>query len=307
MKLISYFLFLITVTNFVTVTAREQPPSKAEIAAATEYFDKMGFLVLPNFFNKENVQLLQQWKDASERVFTDIFQELYDRGHTAFPQHVRKPQPRKEDYGNVLVAKDGLEYALKEGREEGYKEIVMRNPGRYEIALNRFYSDSSNQVTTEPLLEQIEMIVAPLLRQDNLTNVTVHADLIISTPGAKEQTWHSDGEHVNLEKHEFVHCLNVFIPLEEVTYNRGPTEFFPASHIVTRQPEPMKFNSMPNNTLNQPIAPTLRVGDALLWDYRLLHRGRANIDIVNRPALVFIFHQKWFEDKRNWPKRSIYD
>lgn len=299
MKLLSALMPLLA-----TCVAAKTAPSKAEIEAATAYFDQAGFLLLQNFFSEENKQVLNQWKVESEKVFDDIFHELHDKGYTAFPQHIQISEPGPEDYGNVLAAKK--EYALKEGREEGFQEIVMRNPGRYEISLSHF-DKRNTQVASESLLEQLETIVAPLLRQDNLDNVGMQMDLLIATAGAEEQKWHADGEHQNMEQHAPVHCFSVFVPLVDVPMERGPTEFFPASHFVTRQEEPMKFNSQANNTLNQPLAPTMRVGDALLFDYRLLHRGKANLDIVDRPMLVFIFHQPWFKDLRNWPKRSIYD
>lgn len=304
MKILSILFSLVVI--FAVADAVKAPPSKDEIDAATEYFDAQGVLLLRNFFSDENKQVLNQWKVASEVVFREIFEELHKLGHTRFPQHVQIPKPRTQDYGNVLAKPPQPEYALKEGREVGFQEIVMRNPGRYEINLSRF-TNSSAQVTTAPLLEQLQDIVAALLRQDNIRNVGMSVSLITSAAGAKEQAWHSDGEHLNMEKHELVHCLNVFVPLVDVPEERGPTEFFPASHFVTRQEGTMKFNSNPENTLASPAAPTMRVGDALVFDYRLLHRGKANLDSVDRPMLVFIFHQTWFEDKRNWPQRSIYD
>lgn len=125
MKLIS--TIVVPVLLLIAAAAAKAPPSEAEIDAAKEYFDKRGFLLLQNFFSDENKQVLSQWKAASDGVFREIFQELYDRGHASFPQHVRTPKPRKEDYGNVIALQP--EYAMKEGSQEGFQEIVMRNPG----------------------------------------------------------------------------------------------------------------------------------------------------------------------------------
>jgi len=99
-------------------------------------------------------------------------------------------------------------------------------------------------------------------------------------------------------------------------------------------------------TLRQPVTPELQMGDALMFDYRILHRGRANMsdvvstsdsatdddDVVDdknngakdytatedersagedgcgthRPVLVITFARRWFVDVCNFPKRSIF-
>ena len=65
------------------------------------------------------------------------------------------------------------------------------------------------------------------------------------------------------------------------------------------------------------------MGDALIFDYRVLHRGRANMSdeedeeeeecVVgkdhggrDRPVLVLTFARRWFVDVCNFPKRSIF-
>jgi ectoine hydroxylase-related dioxygenase (phytanoyl-CoA dioxygenase family) len=37
------------------------------------------------------------------------------------------------------------------------------------------------------------------------------------------------------------------------------------------------------------VAPCLSAGDALVFDYRTLHRGRANVSAETRPVLVMTF------------------
>ena len=55
-----------------------------------------------------------------------------------------------------------------------------------------------------------------------------------------------------------------------------------------------------------PVAPCPRAGDALVFDYRVLHRGLAN-DAATRPVLVFTLAQPGFVDALNWPSRRIGD
>ena len=141
--------------------------------------------------------------------------------------------------------------------------------------------------------------------------MSMTTSLIVSTPGAADQSWHADGDHWNLDRHEPCHCLNVFIPLLNITSTQlGPTDLVPTSHYITRQPSPMRIDP---TTLPKPYAPLLDMGDTLVFDYRLLHRGLANQEFphsnnnMNRPLLVLTFSQKWFQDNKNWPLRSLAD
>lgn len=60
-------------------------------------------------------------------------------------------------------------------------------------------------------------------------------------------------------------------------------------------------------TLRAPVWPALKMGDALMFDYRVLHRGRANTTKDNRHFLVLTFCESWFEDILNFPRRSMLD
>jgi ectoine hydroxylase-related dioxygenase (phytanoyl-CoA dioxygenase family) len=61
-------------------------------------------------------------------------------------------------------------------------------------------------------------------------------------------------------------------------------------------------------TLRPPVTPEWVVGDALVFDYRVLHRGKANVSsTVDRPILVLTFSKPWYKDICNFPKRSMYD
>jgi ectoine hydroxylase-related dioxygenase (phytanoyl-CoA dioxygenase family) len=61
-------------------------------------------------------------------------------------------------------------------------------------------------------------------------------------------------------------------------------------------------------TLRPPVTPALKRGDIVVFDYRILHRGRANQSLTrNRPILVLTFAKKWFVDVCNFPKRSMHE
>ena len=84
--------------------------------------------------------------------------------------------------------------------------------------------------------------------------------VLFSLPGAKEQLWHTDGEHLFTSENDFecwsknsskhsensffdktntqsilpAHCINVFIPLVDVGPENGATEFCLGSHFQTK-------------------------------------------------------------------------
>jgi len=162
--------------------------------------------------------------------------------------------------------------------------------------------------------------------------------LLVATPGCPTQSWHADGGHTSLTKHEPCHVFNVFIPLVDVPLSMGPTELRPGTHYHTRNLTSMMLVAKARKTLRSPVTPELKMGDALIFDYRILHRGRANMsDVVatqdsatdndddvikstsideegsaddecgrHRPVLVITFARRWFVDVCNFPKRSIF-
>ena len=166
--------------------------------------------------------------------------------------------------------------------------------------------------------------------------------LIVATPGCTSQSWHADGGHVSLSQHEKCHVLNVFIPLVDVPLSMGPTELRPGTHYHTRNLAPMMLAAKARKSLRPPVCPELKIGDALVFDYRILHRGMANVSDVDvdnddsqhgggtvsapsyeridcnvssgrihscgkdRPVLVLTFARRWFKDVCNFPKRSMF-
>lgn len=138
----------------------------------------------------------------------------------------------------------------------------------------------------------------------------VYAGLIFSYPGSCDQPWHQDGEPLFPElprKQSGVlqaslppYALNVFLPLEDGDGSvvKGPTEFLPGSHKWKDPDE--RLNSVTNDDEEDEektddsdssvasddeairgkkaiIAPVLKQGDALIYDYRVCHRGTANL------------------------------
>jgi ectoine hydroxylase-related dioxygenase (phytanoyl-CoA dioxygenase family) len=106
----------------------------------------------------------------------------------------------------------------------------------------------------------------------------INISIIISTPGSTDQKWHADGGHVDIEQHLPCHCCNIFIPLTAITKENGPTKFRPRSHYYTRQLTPLMLLAKVRKELLPIDAPLVSssLGDIIMFDYRILHRGRGN-------------------------------
>jgi ectoine hydroxylase-related dioxygenase (phytanoyl-CoA dioxygenase family) len=255
-------------------------------------FSRDGFVCLSQAIKSE---ILDEWHQWSLQHFCECFETLFEQGYTLFPQHCTT-----HNGGNV-------EYALKAGAKNGFREVVMRSPGRYELSL--LHCPSNERPSLDPILKVLEPVIPPLLEESTMSNIQMcHVSLLMATPGALEQSWHSDGGHVSLSQHLPCHVLNVFIPLVNVPLELGPTELRPASHYLTRNLARMMLIAKAKKSLCPPVIPALKRGDVLVFDYRILHRGRANQSSTrNRPILVLTFAKKWFVDVCNFPKRSMHE
>ena len=309
-----------------------------------EAFAQNGFFVLRQCFD---VNILLPFREFGNACFAQCFQDLYDHDHIPVPSHRRVTpsivldvlEENNVDDNN----KERYTYTLQQGVLHGFREIVMRSPGRYELSLlhldwnhhhhhgndydydniltNTDQLDKKISLLVEPLKSLLPRLVGPDYTQYEELKLC-HLSLLIATPGSSDQSWHADGGHVNISKHLPCHCFNVFFPLQDTPKVLGPTEIRPASHFLTRNLGPMMLAAKCRKTLKSPVWPELAFGDAIILDYRVLHRGRANqsdddgattnnnnnknFPAMNRNYLVLSYSEPWFKDILNFPKRSMY-
>jgi len=112
----------------------------------------------------------------------------------------------------------------------------------------------------------------------------------ISTGAVPHQKWHGDGGHLFPQEniHHPAYMINVFIPLVDLTTTNGPTEFAPGTHFIDRfERDQVKF----------PILG--QAGDAILFDYRVKHRGLANVSGKDRLVLYMGFSRPFYRDHAN--------
>ena len=80
----------------------------------------------------------------------------------------------------------------------------------------------------------------------------------------KAQAWHVDGPHLSADKYLPCHCLNIFIPLVDMTTELGPTELRPASQFLTRDLNKLYLTAFFKKRLLSPEAPLLSKGSILM-------------------------------------------
>lgn len=288
--------------------------------AINKGFERDGFVCLKatscSFF-PDNI--IKELYNEAMFHFSECFRILYSHRKIPFPSPYRlKPNTTNKS----------REYALGCGVKNGFREIVMRSPGRFEMTfgcdpsgkLNDDHDLKSN-ITFLKLRKTIEVIKQNTLFHSILRSLSSNKDsdgsdiylcnlsIVISSPGASDQGWHADGGHVDTSKHLPCHCFNVFVPLINMTNEKlGPTEIRPGTHFHTRNLAPMMLAAKARKTLRPIVTFPLKAGDMLIFDYRVLHRGKANTTSDDsRPILVMTFARSWFKDRLNFPKKSIHD
>mmetsp|Transcript_25507 Transcript_25507/g.33328 ORF Transcript_25507/g.33328 Transcript_25507/m.33328 type:complete len:264 (-) Transcript_25507:422-1213(-) len=200
----------------------------------------------------------------------------------------------------AIIKSEGLHLGV--GMKEGYKEIVQRSPKRYDIKVPDAgpLADLAHSIITE---SSVSAFLSQVLGKGHRL---IHQDVVIALPEAKEQQWHTDGSHLSQTVHLPCHCLNLFVPLVDLTESNGATELRPASHFLTRNLKKLWLAAYAKKQIQPPVAPLLKAGSILAFDYRLLHHGTANESSEYRPILVLTFSKPWFVDIFNFPSRSLF-
>lgn len=145
------------------------------------------------------------------------------------------------------------------------------------------------QFTTLPELKPLQggasapwsRLVKEILGEDA---VLLHSGVMLSLPGSHVQPWHQDGPHLDFKKHRPCHSLNVFVPLVDVNRANGGTEMVPTTHILGQS----GFDGEPGDKI-KPVVVLPKAGEAILFDYRLKHRGLANNSADARPVVYLTY------------------
>ena len=82
--------------------------------------------------------------------------------------------------------------------------------------------------------------------------------------------------------------------------NMGPTEIRPASQFLTRKLTSMMLAAKARKQLHAPVKPTFSAGDALIFDYRTLHRGTLHVAGKTRALLELVYFKNGYVDILNF-------
>ena len=178
----------------------------------------------------------------------------------------------------------------------GFQEICKRHGGaRFDMAAPLGNgSEASNWLSLEyavgPVVKQV-LSQCSSMREANVDRT----GCVVSLPDAPDQGFHADGPDAGF--------INVFIPLTAVDSRNG-TELVPGSH----EPRDFAFGALPwqDESQFEPLTPQLAVGDILLFDYRLRHRGLANRTASPRPVAYLVYTRAGSSDTHNFPSKSVW-
>ena len=217
----------------------------------------------------------------------------------------------EETYATRDIHACSTENHLKQEQQHCFKfdEVASRCLGRLDVRYKMSEEPFSNAEVVENKI--LMSVVRSLLGNDA---VLLYAGLILSFPSSSDQPWHQDGlmlfsqNELPEEVHLPVYALNVFIPLADVTEDMGPTEFSIGSHKTKEGEKAMQYILNQEESKAKVIGPTLKCGDALIYDYRTCHRGTQNLSAdTTRPMFYLMYARPWFREHINFGKEKLFE
>ncbi len=238
--------------------------------------------------------LLDSMIKQSKQIEYDICQQLTKKGNIW--------QRNNHNSDN-----DHNQKKLEENVAFQYDEVASRCFGRLDIRYGMDQPPFSNDevIANKVILPIIHSLLGKSAR-------LVYTGLILSFPNSANQPWHQDGTALFDEDDGFTsnmhlppYALNVFVPLDDVDEKIGPTEFILGSHYgnvakkIIQEP--------PNNQDVSAIGPLLNIGDVLIYDYRVCHRGTSNLSLEKtRPMIYLMYARPWFYEHLNFGKEKLF-
>ena len=120
----------------------------------------------------------------------------------------------------------------------------------------------------------------------------------VSASTQSAQKWHGDGGHIFEHAHQPPHCINVFVPLDDLRDTNGPTEFVPGTHVLNA------FGETAQQEQDGSFPIKAKSGGVIVFDYRLKHRGGLNSSPDDRLLLCLCYAKPWFQDLGNPRSRT---
>ncbi|HIG60191.1 MAG TPA: hypothetical protein EYQ22_04795 [Gammaproteobacteria bacterium] len=253
----------------------------------------------------------QQNKQVLSQLESDGFSLVHRLCEPALTEHLLKVSREIEaDIKKSLGTKK-----IGIGSRAGYREIVQRSPGRWDIPI------TSDQFAIDHQQMPWWTFITDILGQD-----AEHAfsGVVSSEPVSPEQHWHIDSPHEATE-HLPAHAINVLIALTDLPLVMGPTELARGSHVLSNHlanPTLVSDQLVYQHAGTSPVllvngaceaepeycSSAMSAGSGLIFDDRILHRGMANLSANTRHVAYFSYRRKGYLPYTHFESpRSIFD
>ena len=173
---------------------------------------------------------------------------------------------------------------------------------RYSLRLS-----PKDEIVSEALTSLVKSLSPFLSKYVGADALLYELSVIISDSGSRAQQFHSDTQILGRSKKDAL-LLTVFVALQNVEENMGPTLLYPRTH--TRQFHELYFGKKTSNATSQLAAlgtvpsqtsMTLSRGSGFAMNSRLLHCGGANVSKSSRRRLLCV---SFLDTKGNVPYGS---
>lgn len=236
--------------------------------------------------------------------------------HSFTPSNFGSIQAMLSRYGVVKLASAVPEQAVAEARSAFLKiwdtleistdgsqvlktkEIISRQPRRFDVL---------HKISDTACFKKCNVFASLMRRVLGVDMKMIKTGVVVSLPGCPIQGIHADGKHLFDDESLPClpcHCSTIFIPLIPINQHsalgKSATEYWPTTHRTHRTSVGFDGNAYPSISFES------AVGDAIMFDYRVLHRGGGNDSQHIRPFLYFTFARSWFTDHTNYYKASLF-
>lgn len=153
----------------------------------------------------------------------------------------------------------------------------------------------------------------PILQAVMAPDCVIHSfGAVCAFPGSKIQHFHQDHGPLYIEAeglNAFLppYCVRVHIPMIDLDQSTGTTAMWAGSHRERSLDETKKLGDSVGEGTEGAYVPYLKTGDCYLMDFRLSHRGTANVSDRARTVLYILYSRRWFKDQKNFEQQSRLD
>jgi len=225
-----------------------------------------GVSVIPALYSLDQIQQFTQFSEQTQYTADNLINNSRPTKYNYYTHFEKESCCKKNIYNFTRL------------------NVLELEKGRYDISLN--YPEL-------PLHPEIEKIVNHFIKRQ----YSYKWGLLTSNVGSNNGPWHRDVVNIdgdsddlgNYDDSNMVHHFSPFyytilIPLVPLNNENGTTEFIKGSHRLTYKEsldkEHLRFNT--------------KIGDAIIFDGRIFHRGCKNMSNKPRPVLYNMIHRNWY-------------